>query len=519
MTEAAAVYVDPSTLVPWDGNPRINEHVIDKIADSIQKFGFASPIVARLEDREIIAGHTRWEAARRLGIEKVPVRFMDITREQAHALALADNKLGELADWDVSMLTASLDELRGSADGALAEVAGWDATELSTLFPEQTSTRATPVATPVATPAQSDDCSTTVQPGQIVNLGKHTLHCADCVEVLRGMPANSVDSIVTDPPYGLSFCGKDWDVAVPGLEFAHEAFRVLKPGGYIIAFSATRTVHRLAVALEDAGLEIRDQIGWIQWQGFPKSRSVGPEIDKLLGNKRKVLGVDSEWVKRVGTGSRENGVTYSSDGYGSATKAGAGQLTAPASPEAAQYEGWGTCLKPAIEPAVMARKPLEGTVAQNVLKYGVGAINIEGCRIPFGDPAWPGSGGNEDTTKVQRQTKQSRVGFGGASPGDAVALYKEGGRWPANIYYCKKANRNERDCGGEVENIHTTVKPVDLMRWLVRLVTPEGGVVLEPYCGSGTTLLAAELEGFDCIAVEREPEYCDIIKARWESYQ
>ena len=219
-------------------------------------------------------------------------------------------------------------------------------------------------------------------------------------------------------------------------------------------------------------------------------------------------------------------------------------MTAPTTPEAKQWSGWGTALKPSQEPAVLARKPLEGTVADNVLKWGTGGLNIDACRIPYGDISWPGP----------QDGALSNHGESGASIATSYSLGKRTpmqtpgqkiGRWPANIYHCPKPSRSEREKGCEespknlqrnnvtthngtgnyrgidkkplpiVGNYHPTVKPTNLMRWLVRLVTPKDGIILEPFCGSGTTLLAAELEGFNCTAIEREPKYCDIIRARF----
>ena len=531
MTRSAAEYVAPSSLIPWAGNPRINDGSIDKVAASIQEFGFASPIIARLEDREIIAGHTRWAAACKLGLTEVPVRFMDISSDKAHALALADNKLGELADWDIGLLTSALGEIQDTLGDDLAELAGWDNLELDVLFP------------PTAVPNDSQSEEDSPQPesvvdnkpvasipvsksGETFHLSPHTLHCGDCVEVMKELPANSVDSIVTDPPYGIGFMGKGWDHSVPSADFAEQAFRVLKPGGHIVAFAATRTVHRLAVALEDAGLEIRDQFAWLQWQGFPKSQPIGKFIDKYLGKERKVLGVDSAWTKRVGSGVSDESSGFTTDTFGSTKGDNAGRVTVPATELGKAYDGWGTALKPAFEPAVLARKPLEGTVAANTVKHGVGGMNIEDCRIPFGDAAWPQSQGHEKLDQIQRQGETNEIYMGGARAGDTWATYKSGGRWPANIYYCPKASRSEREAGcGElatddsVGNSHPTVKPIELMRWLVRLLTPPNGTVLEPFCGSGTTLVAAQLEGMKCIAIEKQPEYCDIIQARLREVQ
>ena len=349
---------------------------------------------------------------------------------------------------------------------------------------------------------------------------------------MRKLPEASVDAIVTDPPYGLGFMGKKWDDLPPGLEFAEQALRVLKPGGHLLAFGGTRTYHRLACAIEDAGFEIRDCLAWLYGSGFPKSHNLKDE-----------------------------------------------------------WQGWGTALKPAHEPIVLARKPLTGTVAGNVLEHGTGALNIDGCRI-----------GTEGATT---RTHQADYGKSGWRTGHGIESI-DAGRWPANVildpeagamldeqsgnlrpatsrtkrekiggtdrflertgdlqrdevypdsggasrfFYCAKASKRERNAGLEgfeerarrtyeggpivsadhpdtspggrqtAANVHPTVKPIALMRWLVRLVTPPNGTVLDPFLGSGTTGIAAKLEGFDFIGIEREAEYLAIAQARIDHHE
>lgn len=317
----------------------------------------------------------------------------------------------------------------------------------------------------------------------------------DCLDQLKTLADNSVDAIVTDPPYGLSFMGKRWDYDVPSVDVWAECLRVLKPGGHLLAFAGTRTQHRMAVRIEDAGFEIRDMIAWVYGSGFPKSHNL-----------------KGEW------------------------------------------QGWGTALKPALEPITVARKPLTGTVAENVLAWGTGGLNIDGCRVGTEavekGNAGRGTGHNDGTYKL---------GFGVSAERQTSE-----GRWPANLihdgseevtvlagdaarfFYCAKASKRDRDegldgfeakatvsnmCSGSVQqsgegtrldgnplpkraNIHPTVKPTDLMRYLCRLVTPPGGVVLDPFMGSGSTGKAAALEGFEFIGIERESEYLAIADAR-----
>lgn len=356
------------------------------------------------------------------------------------------------------------------------------------------------------------------------------LICGDCLEAMRSMPDSSVESIVTDPPYGMSFMGKKWDYDVPSVEIWAECLRVLKPGGHLLAFAGARTQHRMAVRIEDAGFEIRDMIAWVYGSGFPKSHNLSGE-----------------------------------------------------------HEGWGTALKPALEPITVARKPFPGTVAANVQAFGVGAINIDACRIVAGDAEELAKHWDRETT-VDMRGGNFIGGKSGGKPMTAEASSL--GRWPANLihdgsdevvamfpakagaaapvhtrngdkfrsaygafsgnfdesgstfhadtgsaarfFYCAKSSRKDRNEGladpgpqfkhgstlRKVEraetqgNNHPTVKPTDLMRYLCRLVTPAGGLVLDPFMGSGSTGKAASLEGFRFVGIELDPDYFAIAKAR-----
>jgi DNA modification methylase len=464
-----------------------------------------------------------------------------------------------------------------------------------------------------------------------------TLLKGNCLDLLAKMPDNSVDSIVTDPPYGLEFMGKDWDAPWKGKasrefnqieegslggftqlpnhsrvnnlkclacdkwkfssnpckcakpkfpnarldamvqfqlwcqEWASECLRVLKPGGHLLAFSGSRTYHRMTVAIEDAGFEIRDQIMWIYGSGFPKSLDVSKAIDKAAGAEREVLGNKSVGIK--------NGAAGGSHEYG--LKATQVDITAPATPEAQRWQGWGTALKPAHEPIVVARKPLTGTVASNVLEWGTGALNIDGSRVGTADwgsrppsspnqiygkldltdePSianalgrWPANvihDGSEEVLEGFPTTGPSKSGgMGGQKPGEQI--YELGikkqprgghddlGGSAARFFYCAKASKAERNAGldglsekkvhrygagiGEGKtpeapsidrNFHPTVKPLALMRYLVKLVTPPNGTVLDPFLGSGTTAVASTLEGFQWIGCEMTEDYWPIIEAR-----
>ncbi|WP_223630162.1 DNA-methyltransferase [Pseudomonas atacamensis] len=359
-------------------------------------------------------------------------------------------------------------------------------------------------------------------------MSEYQIMVGDCLELLSQMPQNSVDSIVTDPPYGLSFMGKKWDYDVPATEVWVECLRVLKPGGHLLAFAGTRTQHRMAVRIEDAGFEIRDMIAWVYGSGFPKSHNLG-----------------------------------------------------------GSHEGWGTALKPALEPITVARKPLSGTVAANVIAHGTGALNIDRCRVTTGD----------DTARISNGAiKGGNFAAGGSAPGPIAGGHSDG-RWPANLihdgsaevvalfptqagaaapvtgneptangfsgtvkysgmrervpgafhadsgsaarfFYCAKTSRKDRiegllssdapavakdatmrDCetaewSTRNGNSHPTVKPTDLMAYLLRLVTPAGGVALDPFMGSGSTGKAAMREGFQFIGCEIDEQYAAIARAR-----
>lgn len=422
----------------------------------------------------------------------------------------------------------------------------------------------------------------------------------NCLGSLKTLPENSVDAIVTDPPYGLSFMGKKWDYDVPSTDIWEECLRVLKPGGYLLAFAGTRTQHRMAVRIEDAGFEIRDMIAWVYGSGFPKSLNIGKAVDNLQGNEREVTGKSPHFDKYNSANYvKDNAVEY----VGRKTKEEVGYLTKGTS----EWEGWGTALKPALEPITVARKPLsEKTVAENVLKWGTGGINIDGSRVeyqgesdkasatPQGKCTSNNSAGSapdvymsevdyhgekywykneykwlidkwlDDEDYVWSELKQNlespetyswcklpqiddgdRVLFDSAE-GVCTRLYESKrkeferpeqlGRFPANLihdgsdevvelfpndsqrfFYCAKASKSERNrgCEGSVSsNNHPTVKPIALMEYLIKMVTPKGGIVLDPFAGSGSTLVACKNLNRNYIGMELDPEYIKIAEAR-----
>jgi len=523
--EPSSYFTKTSDLTPWEKNPRKNDHAVDEVAGSIERFGFSSPIIANQELR-IIAGHTRWKAAQKLGLEYVPVRVLDLNDAECQLLAIADNKLGELADWDDGVLNDVLNRLQD--EGKDLTGIGFDEEELSTLLERIDDTEEVDKELPEPQPVIVD-VSGEIRQG-------------DCIELMRQMEPCSIDAIITDPPYGINFMGKGWDCSVPGLEWARECFRVLKPGGHILAFGGTRTIHRLTCAIEDAQFEIRDQIAWMQFQGFPKSLNISKNIDDMAGAVREVVGMGGARCSDLEAGrpcSHSEREERSQSGGTVHT-----MRTKPKTPDAIKWDGYGTGLKPSYELAILARKPIEeSTITKQVLKTGTGALNIDGCRFAYGDPCWVGP----QDDPGNRNNTQERFSHTVHLP----PVYLESsdlGRWPANIYQCPKPSRDERERGCEdleavtgaeaverkegsagkdnpragagrtaetVKNNHPTVKPLGVMKWLCKLVGGQpGSVILDTFSGSGTTGCAAVLQGFNFIGLEMDPRYVEISRAR-----
>jgi len=396
-------------------------------------------------------------------------------------------------------------------------------------------------------------------------MNKITLHQGHSIVILGLYPDNHFDSAVCDSPYELGFMGKKWDSS--GISYSvamwKEVFRVLKPGAHLLAFGGARTYHRLACAIEDAGFIIRDQIVWLYGSGFPKNLDVSKAIDKAAGAEREVVG------KKSGrAGDPKQDIRGGKFVHGPVDRIDCSALTVPATALARQWDGWGTALKPAHEPIVVARKHLEGTVVKNVLKWGTGAINVAGCLIPIKpgdigdridrpkskgresinwcnddrsfdlprnyqepDGRWPANvihDGSDEVMTEFAKTGELQSGAYPIKPGQNKNVYsfrgqvEPGIRRPTNsgsaarFFYCAKASQEERNRGleGTTRNNHPTVKPLALMAYLVRLVTPPGGIVVDPFMGSGSTLIAAAKEGFDSVGIDLELENCEIAERR-----
>jgi len=347
------------------------------------------------------------------------------------------------------------------------------------------------------------------------------LHQGDCLEIMKTMPDNSVSSIVTDPPYGLKFMSKKWDYDVPSVEIWKEALRVLKPGGVALIFAGSRTQHRMAVNVEDAGFFIRDTIMWIYGSGFPKSQDISKQIDKKAGAKREVVGKNPHHRPS----HLDSNNKWRQKECREASPITSPNITTPATPAAKLWNGYGTALKPAYEPIIVAMKPNDGTFVNNALKHGVAGINIDGCRVDTrGDKT------NERSCTRKRSTV-ALPGVRGTVEQEGFA-YHNSGRFPANIihdgseevttgmgdsarfFYCAKASKKERGEG----NVHPTVKPLALARYLIKLVKmPENTIILDCFMGSGTFGEASELEGVDFIGIEKDPEYFKIAEDRINS--
>lgn len=396
------------------------------------------------------------------------------------------------------------------------------------------------------------------------------VYTENCLETMKRMPDNSVDAIVTDPPYGLSdapdpyevmkswiehgyhevngkgFMAKEWDAFVPQPIIWKECLRILKPGGYLLAFASTRTQDWMTMALRFAGFDITTSIYYVFGSGFPKGLNISKAIDKMEGNEQPVVGKyqppnGKDWNLE----QADDESVVAAPGTFTASGRRTLDITAPVSDDAKKWQGWNTQLKPSVEPITVARKPIEKglSIAENVLKWGVGALNIDGCRIKIqttGEDARMGGNGSWNTGKAAKNV------YSGGYAGDVVSS-SPNGRYPstlihdgsdevvelfpksadkgemsfdvegsaARFFYCAKASNTDREEGLDIDkNNHPTIKPTSLMRYLCRLVTPVGGLVYDPFSGSGSTGKAAMLEGFEFVGSELDAGYAEIANAR-----
>lgn len=359
-------------------------------------------------------------------------------------------------------------------------------------------------------------------------MSKTELHTGDCLNVLRTMEDNSVTAVVTDPPYALEFMGQGWDKVLPSADIWREALRVLKPGGMALVFGGTRTYHRLTCSLEDAGFEIRDCMMWLYGSGFPKSHDISKAIDKEAGAEREKGPLHPA---PAGRSEAYSGFEGESPIFGGGGAERGLTVDPPATEDAKTWNGYGTALKPAYEPIIVAMKPLTQTFAKNAISEGVAGLNIEACRVGTEEVTsgrWPANVVLDEEAGAQLDA-QSGITKGSGPRTGIVGGHKFGGekgqngtlvgKWhgdsggASRFFYCAKASNKDRGYW----NAHPTVKPQELMRHLLRLVTmPSGTIVLDPFMGSGTTGVVCKQEGLHFVGIERNSVYAKLAKSRIE---
>lgn len=567
--EVRIKYVPLSEVEKWPRNPK--KHDLDAIRESIRRFGFVQPAVVDERSGRLVAGHGRQEALSlmRENGEEPPARIKTrgkdwllpviqgvgfVSELEAEAYLLADNKLTEIGGWDEDMLAGMMKDLVDADIGAI----GWDQGDIDSLLAvaeqgalgDEDSSPEQPPAEPVSSRKRSPGVPEDAQ-----------IFHGDSVEVLRTLPAESVDALVTDPPSGISFMGKDWDTDKGGRKewvtwlcaIMQECLRVLKPGAYGLVWAIPRTSHWTATALEEAGFEIRDVVTHLYGSGFPKSVNISKGVDSAQGAIREVIG------------QKFSSELPSNSGYGRLVRSrGLVQrpVTVSTTEEAKSWDGYGTGLKPSSEHWILVRKPLDGTLVANALKHGTGGIDVEGCRVG-------------DDILSQRVRRAARLGTfeyeGGVTPSregrwpsNTLLSHEEGcseetcipecpvavleGQWAgaSKFFYCPKPTTAEREAGcdelplhtptdltgreegsaglangragsapkGGVRNHHPTIKSIELMRYFVRLVSRQGHTVLDPFMGAGATGIAALLEGCRFIGIDQNAEYVEIARAR-----
>lgn len=563
--ELSLQYVPLSEIAKWDRNPK--KHDEKAIDDSIDRFGYVLPMVRDDRTGKLVAGHGRLDALVRkkdAGAEpprRIKLRKRDgewlapvvcgvtfASEAEAEAYLLADNRLVELGGWDAKLIS----DIFGELDEGLQTVTGWTDEEIERLLARETFRTGEPP--PPRKPRA---------PRPFTGIDGVTVHLGDAKEVLPQIADSTIDALVTDPPSGIAFMGEDWDKDKGGRDpwiswltsILRECYRAMKPGAHALVWALPRTSHWTATAVEDAGFEVRDVIVHLYGQGFPKSLDASKAIVDRLGAKRPVAGVRKDGVGNTDSSlHKKKGVARS--------RSTEFVETAAATSEAKEWDGWGTALKPSSEHWILARKPLDGTLAANLEKWGVGALDIDGARI-----------GDEIREAQEIKTGASRGSWNPSSCGLRKDYVSRGaaGRWPGNVvlshgptcsedrcaegcpireleagaagaskfFYVPKPSPKEKNEGldgfekgmatfpgapdtrtGHVTvqaNLHPTVKPVALMRHLVRLITPPKGIVLDPFAGSGTTGIACLAEGVRFVGIEQEAKFRDIAVARMKA--
>ena len=545
LLKSAPLSIEGFSAAPY--NPReISEDALNGLETSLRQFGDLSGIVYNHKTQNLICAHQRRKAIERIGVDRIvwQEEYSTPRGKEATGYLLAGN--GDrfncrIVNWaedveELANVTANNPEIQGEFTGNINNMLEKIRDNNRTLYhslrlePLHVNLSEMPSVGDILQSFNTEDESQhtddtvdfegehrdkgiKIQPksqqGDVYSIGNHNGYCGDCMQLMSNIPNSTITGICTDPPYWLSpdgkartwddieegrnrggYLGKNWDSSVPGINWAKECLRVLVPGGHMVAFSSLRTVHRLAVSLEDAGFEIRSQLAWVQFQDFPKSKNF-----------------DGVW------------------------------------------EGYGTSLKHLYEPAILCRKPLDGTLQQNLDRWKAGALNIDRCRMKPQDPAWLGPKGKIGDRMVG--------GISEAEDEESVAridsTLHDGDRWPPNMYYTPKATRSERErycldlpqvtgaascnrtpgskglkhgraganhTASKIRNFHPTVKPLSVMKYFTALIgcQPKNSdllpVILDPFGGSGTTGIACELLGFRSILMEQDPLYFDIMKAR-----
>lgn len=514
---------------PMAGNPRRGD--VESVAKSLKRFGQHRPIVVQRQSSEILIGNHTYKAAVSLGWDEIAVLYTDDDRETAVGRALADNRTHDSGTYDNEELAAMMAEANAADESLLAD-AGFDADEIDALLTLANQTIDEANAAVAATEAvqSSDDNpdddesdeeggadveeirvetvtakerqATQFQPN-LGDVGESHLFIGNCLDVMAEFPDKSIDSVITDPLGGItterlkeSDLGPGWWRWVPGPDFWKEIKRVLKPGGFCAIMAGTATWHKVAIAAEEGGLEMRDTLMWLYSHGMPMGIDIGMQVDKRTGGSGK------PYFKRIGAMTDDQREQFIEEHA-----------------EDNPWYGWSTSLKPAWKPILLfRRKPTSGAAAASVIEHGVGAINIDACRV-----------GNEERTASaawinRRDSKMT--GHGNEIVKSRVTTGRTTlGRWPSNVvadeeihvefgdssryFLCAGANKRERNAGlppGKT-NDQPKVRPVELMRWLVRLLTPPGGVVLDPFCGSGSTGVAATEEGMGFVGIDRNERW------------